>query len=300
MTIRRILFPTDFSDAASGALPHAAGLARRHEAELVVFHARLLFADDPNRPEFQFLDEGAYEDQIQQSLGEVRASIDDSAGVSTLVERGPSAASAILQVCEQHGIDMIVMGTHGRSALGHFLLGSEAEKVVRHAACPVLTVASARPDYRSNPDYRKVLVAYDFSDHARAAAVRAVELAGTYGADVTALFVVEQEIVPAFYGVWSQQIVRDLPEIRESAVSALGEALGEAGLADVNVQVEAGSGDGRAHSEIARVAADGQYDLIVMGTHGLSGIDRFLLGSTTEKLVRVAPCPVLSLHGAPG
>lgn len=296
--IRKILVPIDFSDASQRALPHALELASRFEAEVAIVHVRTPYADDPNRPEYRFFDEGKYQEWAEEELDRLSQSIEDHHRISTRIIRDISPASGILDYvsADQNEIDFVAMGTHGRSALGHFFLGSVAEKVVRHSPCPVLTIASNRKDYRDDPLYKKVLVAFDFSEHSKHAAANAREIVKKYNAHLVILYVIEQEIAPAYYEIWRIEVHRELSEIAGRAKEALEETLGEVGLDDVEFDVEVGSGDGRAHQEIVQFVKEQEIDLVVMGTHGLSGIERVLLGSTTERVVRMAPCPVLTFH----
>ena len=96
---------------------------------------------------------------------------------------------------------------------------------------------------------------------------------------------------PPYYDIWRRAVTRELSritgEVREAVRATLGEDLEEA---DVQVAI----GDRKAHTEISEFARENQVDLIVMGTHGRSGLDRFLLGSTAERVVRTAACPVLT------
>jgi len=296
--IRKILVPIDFSEPSRKALPHTRELANRFDSEIVILHVRTPYADDPNRPELRFLDEGKYQAWTEEQVDRLSKEIEEHHRVSTRIIRDISPASGILEYldADSNEIDFVVMGTHGRSALGHFFLGSVAEKVVRHSPCPVLTVASNRKDYRDSPRYKKILVGFDFSDHSKHAVANARELVKKYDAHLIVLYVIEQEIAPAYYEIWRTEVNRELPEIKERARQALEQTLGEVGLDDIEFDVEVGGGDGRAHQEIVKFIKDHDVDLVVLGTHGLSGIERVLLGSTTEKVVRIAPCPVLTFH----
>jgi nucleotide-binding universal stress UspA family protein len=293
MKIKTVLFPTDFSRAANQALPHALKIAQKYKADITILHVATLYSDDPNAPEYQQLDEGNFKEYIENSLGEVSQAMGSSQKVITEVVREVAPATGILDFIEEKGIDLTVMGTQGHSALAQFFLGSVAERVVRHASCPVLTVAQDGKEYRNNPDYQNILVAFDFSEHSKKAAREARDMATQYGARLQALHVVEQEVHPAFYLKWRESIARELPQIAEEAKESLRSTLGKEGLQDLDVHVEIG--DGKAHAEISKFARANEVDLIVMGTHGLSGLDRMLLGSTTERLVRIASCPVLTV-----
>jgi nucleotide-binding universal stress UspA family protein len=294
--VEKLLFPTDFSEASNHALPHALEMVRKFQSEIIMIHVRTPFSGDPDQPEQQFFDDGKYEEYVERELEKRSRNVGDEDRVRTVVRHNISAASSILEFVEEESIDMIVMGTHGRSALSHFFLGSVAERVVRHSRVPVLTVAPAKPGYRVNPSYEKVLATFDFSEHSRRAAQRAQGVAERFGAHLQVLYVVEQEILPGYYETWRASISENLPEIAEEARKSLTEVLGQDGLEDVEIRVEVGSGDGKVYHEIAQFAQAQEVDLIVMGTHGLSGFEHMLLGSTTERLVRIAPCPVLTFH----
>lgn len=298
MKIEKILFPTDFSEAAHRALPHALNLAEKYGAELAVMHARTLYADDPSRPEYGYLEQGRFPDYLKHALGKECRTAGPNSKVRTVIMRDLNPPTAILDFIREHSIDLIVMGTHGRSALGHFFLGSVAEEVVRHSPSPVLTVAQKREAYSSNPNYKKILVAYDFSEHSRHAAREARALALQFGASIDVLYVLAQEIPPAYVGTWRKLILRDLPNITNEARESLRRLLGEDGLQDVEFHVEVG--ENKAHTEISKYALANKVDLIVMGSHGRSGLDRMLLGSTTERVIRIAPCPVLTFKMAGG
>jgi len=296
MRISRVLFPTDFSEAATHALEHALEIARRFDARITVLHVRTLFSDDPNQPEFQLLDQGKYEENVENQLAAMTQEVDPADRVDTVVVRNLSAASGILEFLEDNESDIVVMGTHGRSGLSRFFLGSVAEKVVRHAGCPVITVGRARTGYRNQPVYQKVLAAFDFSEISREAVCRGREFSKAYQAEMVVLYVVEQVIPAPLNEIWQASVRSEVPEVISAARQSLKEQLGEETLDDVGLEVRVGDADGKAEAEIVKYAEDLQCDLIIMGTHGLSGIDHALLGSTTERVVRTAPCPVLTFH----
>lgn len=298
MEFQQILFPTDFSEASEQGLRHALEIAKRFDARITILHVRTLFADDPNQPEYQLLDQGKYEAHVEQQLALLREEADPSDRVDTVVERNLSAASCILEYIEGHDVDMVVMGTHGRSAFSRFFLGSVAEKVVRHARCPVMTVGQGKSGYRNHPNYQKILTAFDFSEISKDAVCRGRDFAAAYGAEMEVLYVVEQVIPPPLDKIWQASVRGDLPDVISSARESLKKSLGP-DLDQVKLEVKVGDADGKAEGEIVAYARDMEFDLVIMGTHGLSGVNHALLGSTTERVVRTAPCPVLTFHKRP-
>lgn len=297
MDVKKILFPTDFSKSAERALPHALEIARRFGGTLTILHVRTPFGDDTASPEFQFFDQGKYELYVEKQLEQMPEIIDATERVDTAMARSISPAAGILEFVTDHQTDMIVMATHGRSALAQFFMGSVAEKMVRHAPCPVLTVADHRAGYRDQPRYQKILAAFDFSEASKDAVRRGQQFSQVYQAQLEVFYVVEQIVLPPFDKFWEASVRKELPEVLFSARKAVAEALGEESLENLNLNVQPGDADGKAEGEIVRRAREEEFDLIIMGTRGLTGLDHALLGSTTERVVRTAPCPVLTFHG---
>ena len=141
----RILTCTDFSEASMVALRRAAALARDTGAEVHLFHVINPSAFIPPQAVVQFADDAIVEitKNLEAKLRETRDAIFAELGterVEVAILSLPSAASAITDYADEHGIDTIVIGSHGRTGIDRWLIGSVAEKVVRHAKCDVLVV----------------------------------------------------------------------------------------------------------------------------------------------------------------
>jgi nucleotide-binding universal stress UspA family protein len=142
--INKILVPTDFSDSAARALEYGAELATRFEIPMVLLHvySNPVVAVPDGFIAMTPVDVTELMTQLEKGLGEVRRRA-QALGVqqvhTVMVEGTPW--DAIVRNAKDHHCDLVVMGTHGRGGIAHLLLGSVAEKVVRHAECPVLTVA---------------------------------------------------------------------------------------------------------------------------------------------------------------
>src|SRR5690606_8769829 len=230
-------------------------------------------------------------EQIREHLEKHPAGVPEHRVVREVV-RGMAVAPALLRYAEEHDVDLVVMGTHGRRGIERAVIGSVAEEVVRHAACPVLTVRQ-RKEPPGEGRVTSVLVPVDFSSHSREALRYARELAASYEAGLTLLHVVEETLHPAFYGPALRSIYDAIPDIEDQAVPELERFFGETEGADVAARFVARPG--RAASAIADHAEEEGHDLIVMATHGRTGVERFLMGSVAEKVVRRAPCPVFTV-----
>ncbi len=285
MGLTHLLHPTDFSDSATHALRQAVRLALAHQAKLHVFHAMLLHAEDPaqEQPRLDAYAEVAAREAREWAAGSIRpeASLDYEVSVG----RAVSAHDAIMEKIGQLKPELLVLGTHGRSGLSKFLMGSDAEKLLRHAPCDVL---SLRADARlggTDGSFRRVLVPVDFSEPSR----RALETAKAHASETDSLITLLHAVepIPPMYlagGLTSRfQLDSDLP----ARVSSKLEEWGHGGADQVLVT------EGPTASEIIRIADEIRADLVVMGSHGLSGLEHVLVGSVTEKVCRFARTPVL-------
>ena len=149
--VNNILVATDFSTPSDVALAYGRDLARSYGSTLHVLHvaenAFLLFGGDPATtfvPDQQVEIERSAREQLEALLtDEDRTMLHATSAVVT----GVGVAQAIVDYVGTHGIDLLIMGTHGRGAVAHLLVGSVAERVVRLAPCPVLTVRSPERDF---------------------------------------------------------------------------------------------------------------------------------------------------------
>jgi nucleotide-binding universal stress UspA family protein len=296
--MNKVLFPTDFSRCAEQAFPYAVELARRYEAELHILHASVLHG---------YLDKKAEEhldnlEEIQGQLEELAASRMSSlasggdkgkVSIQHVSKRGMSAAPVILDYIDDEDIDLTVMGTHGRRGLEHIVLGSVAEEVVRVARCPVLTVRESETPQPIEA-VEKILVPVDFSDFSLQAVVYAKELASSYQARLQLLHVVEPPIYPSFYALKQSLFFDLLEDIKKDAKKRLKGLMEETEGPTVSYDVFIM--EGRAVTDIPDFAKNSQTDLLVIATHGLTGLKRLCLGSVTEKVVRRARCPVLTVR----
>jgi len=297
LDINRILFPTDFSAVAEDAFSHAAHLAMRYDAEVYVFNVvtpqeahemnpmeYLPLEEVEGRPGMFYMPaEGVDVKTPAEEEGRVRVTYGQIESVSP--------AHAIIEQAKSDDVDLIVMGTHGRRGFDRLLSGSVSEEVVREAPCPVFTVL-AGDEPTAGPFVDHVLAPVDLSDQSRLVADHAAELAATYEARLTLMHVVEQAAYLTVYGV--DPLAPDLPNVEARAREALEEVADRVRdrVDDVHTVITTGY----AARDIVDYVEEGDVDLVVMATHGRTGLKRFVIGSVAEKVVRTAPCPVFTLR----
>ena len=146
LALKKILVPIDFSPASRKALLYAMPLAAEFHAEILLLHVMEVFYPPP---ELAMVDSPLLEEKaIAEARNELAAWGRQIAGVAvtTSIQRG-NPYLAIVDAARSSRTDLIVVGNRGRSGLEHFLLGSTAERVVRHASCPVLVVREVEHDF---------------------------------------------------------------------------------------------------------------------------------------------------------
>ncbi len=290
--VRRILVPTDFSSTAKNALALATRLAQRFDAELHVLHVRVFreepHLDIPSREQIDHIVATA-DREIEKALAHT-GSDDAKAVTHPHLVSGLSAAEVITEMCSDLECDVIVVGTHGRRGIKSMLLGSVAEAIVRTAPVPVLTV---RPEVEPHEAaIRRILVPHDFSAQSKVALEFAANWASRLGAAMTLIHVVEPVVYPEFYAIdtlgdhaLNKIVVRSLEALNEVAATQ------RSGL-DCEVKVLVG----RAGEMIALHAGAGAFQLVVMGTRGMSAFEHLLLGSVADYVLRRCPVPLLAVR----
>ena len=279
ISFKNILFLTDFSEASNTAVAFAAGMARHYNAQLYAGHSC-----DP-----VILTETAGANILQEVEDTSRAMLETLAretGPKTvpLFARG-SVASAVPGWINQHGIDLIIMGTNGRSGLQHFLLGSTAEAIVRSATCPVLTVGphvTTRPYH--NFSVESILFPTDLGSHAEFGAQYALSVAQESCASLTFMHVVTQD--EAFQGARRGLVETTYQKLEKIAPPDAKE------WCKPNFVVEVGD----PVKELLAYAETERPDLIVLGLPAGKKFNGAFHSSVTYKVIAGAPCPVLTVR----
>ncbi len=294
--ITTILVGCDLSEGSEGAVQRALQLAEQHRAHMVLVHAQ---ADDAP---IEHVD-----NEMLKQIGEVSAAfrveearqladkltLIQSRGVTAdVISRVGPPGEVLTAAATERNAELIVVGTHGRTGISRFLIGSQATEVIRHATCDVLV---CRGPVRG--PFAKPLVATDFSP----AATMALEHTAALCPPGVPIELVHAWQLPA--GSWGATLLGQArfpwSTVRDAVLS------GAKAQADKMVKA-AGSLGNPVHAELVQgpatqvitaTAERGGHDLIAVGAHGHRGVRRLLLGSVAENTIRHAPCTVLVVHG---
>jgi nucleotide-binding universal stress UspA family protein len=298
---QQILCPIDFSDSSSHAIQHATALAQQHKSVLTVLHVASPPMVTPALPSF---DRGSIDVAETRRLATAAAAMFEDAlqagvKVEVLIECG-QPAHQILKRAAALPADVVVLGTHGSGGFEHLMLGSVAEKVLRKATCPVITVPP-HAQYTPGAPFRTLVCAVDFSEWSLAALDEACALAADAGGSVTAVHVIEwpwhETPEPHVEGLPPAQAAalldyrRYLETTAKSRLEAVKEEVGRD-----RCRIETRVAHGKPYAELLCAVEREHADLIAIGVHGRSALDVFFFGSTTHQVVRRAPCPVLTLR----
>ena len=298
--ILKILATTDFSDESRTGVRFAIALAEKLGAAVALLHVieprawvSELGTVVPAREDSEVV---ALTRTQLATLAKREGKGDVAVTFSVSVQTG-NPFHAITTAARQQMADMIVIATHGHTGFERVLLGSTAERVVRHAPCPVLTVPTRAKPKRTGktPPFKigKILVPMDFSAISKDALPWATHLAAHFGAELVLLHIVEK--FPIDYllssGLTNETFV-PLVKQAEADLEFMAESLSKS----TGLSVTAVVSDGKPFEGICESAKTLGADLIVLTTHGHTGLKHVLLGSTSERVVRHAPCPVLTVR----
>lgn len=290
---RQIMVPLDGSRFAESALPVALSLSRRTGAPL-----HLVTVQEPI-PSFAYDEwETAAEEWSRDYLDNVRERAGPHAGGEVTVSL---LTGHVVEVLEQEAVrrsaDLVVMATHGRGALSRAWLGSVTDGFLQHAERPVLLVRpeeEAKPELETDVRFGRILVPLDGSDLSESVLEHAVAFGKLFDAayHLTRIVPYPMQFNSPYLPHTVQLNQQFVDEARDAAgkyLEARAENLrGRSLAADTSVVVVAQAGHG-----ILAEADEAECDLIAMATHGRSGLTRVLLGSTTDKVLRASPLPIL-------
>jgi len=275
---KNMLVAVDGSSYSLQAQELTANLAKTFNSKIIVLH---VIPHEIRHPPKEYLGvpsniraemEGWLLQRGQQVIQDAKALFtQEGIKPDTILEEFQDPAETILDLAKEKKCDTLVLGNQGSSEIAYFGLGGVAEKVLRHAACPVLIV-------KKKTDFSKILVAVDGSKHAQKALDFAVQLGRRYKSRVTLL-----NVAQAMF-----------PKIKKETAKSMSERV----VSEAEAQVKDLKADkqiefGHAAKAIIDFAKKGNYDLIALGSRGLNPVKRFVLGSVSDKVARHAQCSVL-------
>ena len=281
--IHNILCPVDFFPASESAVKYAIALAKKVDGRLTLFHVVEPIPMWAYEVPFDTTElVNAITARSREELKKI-AKRAQSANVSAdVLVRTGEVDLEIQSLIKQRSVDLVVMGTHGRRGIEKFFMGSTTERLLRKLNVPLLTIGNIKS--KAVPiEFRRILVTTDFSEGTSNAIAYAFSIAGAYRSKVTLLHVLN-DVEADVSGRYRNQLIRT---IRRELEDLLPDKLRDS--RDVMTRVETGLPIRR----ILPILSKEKIDLIVMNIHRKTLLDRLSIGSSAEKLVRGAVCPVL-------
>lgn len=261
-----LMVASDGSDFSDNAIQQAIYLAKICSSRLIaisVVKTNLEF--ESVLPHIVEKEEGEAFKHLESAKGKAA---EEGVECEIIVTLGEEPYQDIIRHAERNTVDMIIMGTHGRTGLKRLMMGSVTAKVIGHAPCNILVLP-----LHASIECRHVLIATDGSPYGEAAASEALGIAKRCGSTLTIVSVAssEEEIASA--------------RIHVDRVSEAAEREG--------IHYEAVVTTGKPYEAIVETARSKKADLIVLGSHGRTGLERLLMGSVTERVIGHAECAVL-------
>lgn len=287
-TIEHILFTTDFSECADHAFRNAIYLAKIYDAKLHILHVSILPISFPYL-EYNYHEEAAI-NHLKKHTNELMAEAGefwDESMIEYHVKSDLEAADCIIKTSDDLSADLIVIGTHGRSGFAHAMIGSVAEKIIRKSKCSVFTVNS-HEDAKKLQDVTSICVPVDFSSYSKKAMRAACELNHRFQSKLNLIHVIPNLVQLHAEGSYIN-LLDNYPTMMDDSTKALVSFRSEhCNSSDGDDTVKVGD----TGYEIADYMDESQSDLLVISTHGFSGLKRIFLGSVAERLIRLVRRPI--------
>lgn len=279
----RILVAFDGSEFSKAALIEASNWIKRHGGSIIMVHAvyfdeeEFTIAPEQREKRFELGKKICY--QTRETIsGKYDIEVE-----SIICEGEPS--DVIIDLALEKKVELISMGTFGRKGLKRLLMGSVTSKVVLHAPCDVMVVK--RPCSECTGEYKSILVPFDGSEFSQKALERACELSKIDNTKITVLYVIPRyEEMIEF--LMTESIKRSMIEEAEKILDKARTIASQK-----NVTINTIIKEGHVADRIIEIADTNKHDLIVISTYGWSGISKVIMGSTTERVIMNASCPVL-------
>lgn len=277
---RKILVAVDGSDSSKNAFRQACRIVHDDKSWITVLTTIPVYQDQfdvlttKEKVSKKLLEEG------EKIISEIKEIADEEdVYIRTKIEEG-TPFQTIVDIADEGGFDLIVMGRHGMKRLEKTLVGSVTARVIGHSQSDVLVVPM-----NSSVGWKEILLTTDGSKYSRAAMEKAAELAKSYEGKLKVVSIVDV----------TDEFQTEAPDAVEKLI---GEAKGFVNDVKKNAEaqglkIETFVKEGETYRIIADMAMQNNSNVIVMGSYGRTGIRRLLMGSVTEKVIGYSPCPVL-------
>lgn len=297
MHLKNVLWTTDLSDFSIGTVDYGINLAKLYNARLYLCHV-------VNLPSVAAFYGGVYVDTVEEQNRSMTFAKEQLEALmrGKEVDWTPMVGSGyiadeITRIVEEKNIDLVISATHGRTGLRRLLLGSVTERLMRALRCPLMVLrgpqAADEIPFSASVRFQKIMIGCDFSTDATLAFDYGMSLAQEFQSEVHLVHIME----PPVYIDWERP--RSTPDegLRRELKNKLADSLTAMVTEEAynwctpKVTVLEGSPD----DGLTRYALENRIDLIVMGLRGRNLVEQLLIGSTTDRVVRRAPCPVMSV-----
>jgi nucleotide-binding universal stress UspA family protein len=290
LALKNILLLTDFSEPSELAIPFAVAIAREYESKVYAMHVLTPVPLAYATPESAAAAIEGLEEGAQAGMQRVDAQL---VGVphETMLVRAESVWSPVEQALGECKIDLVILGTHGRTGAIKLLFGSVAEEIFRRASVPVLTIGpSVRKGFHGGGQFRRVLFATDFTSEAQAAAPYAMSMAQENQASLLLLHVMRDPELKTSKRTAQDSVANVIHQLYEIVPQE----------AELWCRPEPTVRFGNPAQRILEAANELEADLIVLGVRdaaGHLGAATHLERTTAHKVVARAICPVLTVRG---
>ena len=288
--LKNTLYLTDFSPASEAALPFAAAIGRKYGAKICVLHVLVPNLCGATSPEMGALAVEAEEDTAREEIRRVDSQL-SGLNHEVIVEIGAEVWPAIVQVIQDRQIDLLVLGTHGRTGAQKLVLGSVAEEIFRRSPVPVLTIGPVvRRGTHGGAHFRRILFATDFTPDAMSAIPYAISLAKENDAKLSLIHVMPQPDPTKEDRRFELSVAEVMHHLHETVPKD----------ANLSSPPEAVVEFGEASEQIINAANKRNSDLIVLGVRsarGHLGAATHLGRGIAHRVVVSSACPVLTVRG---
>jgi len=299
IAFKRILVPVDFSEASKKAITYGLTLADQFNSKLILAH----IVPESSALAYAFPTEtfDMEKEQVEKAQSAIKDLVPPEYAARQHIQeivRTGNIEAELLAIVENEGADLVVMGTHGRRRLGRWFLGSVTEHMLRKVPVPVLTVSHVDTEKHQvgMVSLKRILYATDLSEYSNAGLKYAVEIARAAGSSLSVMHAIHYPdrrlwAAGGIPGLESERAA-DVQEMRKRLADVLAQE------APQEMQVEMLVVEGRPSEKILEIAGERAMDIIVLNLQSKSTLERTLIGITAERVVRLAPIPVLSVPPA--